>query len=77
MAKNFELSYEGVHELLTSDEMMAICQSYADRALHSLGQGYSSNQYRGRNRVNVEVKADTYQARRDNYNNNTILKAIK
>jgi len=77
MAKNFELSYEGVHQLLTSDEMMSICQGYADRALQSLGQGYSSNQHRGKNRVNVEVKADTWEARRDNYNNNSILKAIK
>jgi hypothetical protein len=77
MAKNFELNYKGVNELLTSSEMLAICQGYADNALHSLGQGYSSVQYKGKNRVAVEVKADTFLARRENLENNTILKAIK
>lgn len=77
MAKNFELNRDGVRTLLRSDEMMAVCQNYADNAMRSLGSGYSTSQHKGRNRVNVEVKADTFQARKKNLENNTILKAIK
>jgi hypothetical protein len=32
--------------------------------------------YYGKNRVNVEVYAETFQAKRDNLKNNSILKAV-
>lgn len=72
----FELNREGVHELLTSTEMMNICKGYADKAKSQLGEGYVVTTKTGKNRVNASVAAETYKARRDNSKNNTILKAV-
>lgn len=72
----FELNKEGVRELLKSPEMMSICEGYAEKAKSQLGEGYTVSKYDGKNRVNVSIKANTYKARRDNANNNTILKAV-
>lgn len=77
MAKvRFELNRNGVRDLLRSPEMMAVCQQYANRALSSLGPGYEVNTMTGRNRVNAEVQAVTYAARKENLKDNTILKAL-
>jgi hypothetical protein len=77
MAKvKFELNRNGVRELLRSPEMMAVCQGYANRALGSLGDGYEVSTMTGRNRVNAEVRAETFAARKENLENNTILKAL-
>lgn len=77
MAKvKFELNRNGVRELLRSPEMMAVCQDYANRALGSLGDGYEVSTMTGRNRVNAEVRAETFAARKGNLENNTILKAL-
>lgn len=77
MAKTkFELNRSGVRELLRSPEMMAVCQGYANRALSSLGAGYGISTMTGRNRVNAEVRAETFAARKENLENNTILKAL-
>lgn len=66
----------GVRELLKSDAMMRICQQHANRAVAALGDGYEVNTYVGANRVNAEVTAETFLARRDNMKNNSILKAL-
>lgn len=78
MAKTrFELNREGVRELMLSDAMASGLEGLADGILARLGDGYSTETYKGKNRVNVEVKADTFQAKRDNAENNTILKAVQ
>lgn len=78
MAKtSFELNREGVRALMLSDEMQSGLEAIANQALARLGDGYSVNTHHGRNRVNVEVTADTYQARHENATNNTILKAVQ
>lgn len=77
MAKvKFELNREGVRQLLTSPEMMSVCSEYANRALNGLGDGYEVSTFTGKNRVNAEVAAVSYKARKENSENNTILKAI-
>lgn len=77
MAKiKFKLNYQGVRELLKSEEMMAVCKSYADKAVSSLGDGYEASTYTGKSRVNASVIATTYKARKENSENNTILKAV-
>lgn len=77
MAKvKFELNRDGVRELMRSPEMMAVCESYANRALGNLGSGYEVSTMTGRNRVNAEVRAETFAARKENLENNTILKAL-
>lgn len=78
MAKQikFELNRAGVRELLRSREAMAVCSRYANSARGRLGEGYEVSTHTGQNRVNAEVAAVTYQARKENLQNNTILKAL-
>lgn len=78
MAKlRVEGNWQGIRELLRSPEMMDLCAEYGSKALAQLGDGYSMTEYTGKNRVNVEISADTYLARRENSDNNTILKALR
>lgn len=77
MAKlKFELNKSGVRNLLRSKEMMDICSEYANNALGRLGDGYEVSTYSGKNRVNAEVYAETYAAKKENLKSNTILKAV-
>lgn len=77
MAKvKFVLNRAGVRDLLRSDEMMSVCQSLATRAQASLGDGYEVTTLVGRNRVNAEIAAISYQARKENSETNSILKAL-
>ena len=71
-----ELNEEGVRELMQSSEMMQICMDHANRALSSLGSGYTVSSYVGKTRVNAEVSAESFAARRENAKNNSILKAL-
>ena len=73
---DFELNYDGVRELLQSSEMMAICKEYADKAKGRLGDGYIVTTHTGKTRVNASVMAATQNARKDNSENNSILKAV-
>lgn len=73
----FELNTEGVKSLLQSPEMMEICKKYANNAQARLGDGYEVSTHTGKTRVNAQVAAVTYKARKDNAKNNTILKAIR
>lgn len=72
----FELNRAGVRELLKSQEMGAICRDHAVGVQGRAGAGYEVTTYTGRNRVNASVHAETYEARKDNYENNTLLKAL-
>ncbi len=72
----FELNRAGVRELLTSSEMKSICEGYASKAVSSLGEGYEMSSYTGASRVNASVIATTYAARKENAENNSILKAV-
>jgi len=73
---SFKLNRAGVRALLRSDEAESICCSLAQKAANSLGEGYEVTTYKGKNRVNASVRAETYQAKSDNLKNNTILKAV-
>lgn len=72
-----ELNREGVRKMLRSGKMRIICAEHAERIARRCGEGYKSDTYTGKNRVNAAVYADTYQAKADNARNNTILKALK
>lgn len=71
-----ELNEAGVRELMQSAEMMQICRQHANRALSSLGRGYDISEYVGKTRVNVQISAETFEAKRENMKNNSILKAL-
>jgi hypothetical protein len=42
----------------------------------SLGEGYEVSEYVGTNRVNVSVHAVSDRAKKDNLDNNSMLKAV-
>ena len=72
----FELNRAGVRELLRSPEAASVCRSYAENVKGRAGEGYEVTTYTGRKRANASVHAETYEARKDNYDNNTLLKAL-
>lgn len=71
-----ELNRAGVAELMKSPEMAGLCESLAQKAAGSLGDGYEVSTYVGRTRVNASIHAVSYEARKDNMQNNTLLKAL-
>lgn len=70
------LNRSGVREILRSSEMQDICTEYAQGVLGRVGDGYELTEHTGKNRVNAQVAATSYQAKRDNAKNNTLLKAL-
>lgn len=66
----FELDHEGVRELLTSPEMAAICQEYAESVKDSYGEGAEVDVYEGTNRVNAMVYQPAGKS------DNALLKAV-
>lgn len=78
MAKvEIKLNSSGVRELLRSSEMKALCEERANNALGKLGHGYAVTTMTGKTRVNASVFAESYKAKRDNMENNSILKALR
>lgn len=71
------LNRSGVRALLKSEEMKAACAQEARTVCDRCGTGYATDTYTGKSRVNAMVWADTAEARQDNAENNTILKALK
>lgn len=72
-----ELNSGGIRELLRSKEMLSICEEHANKALNKLGNGYEVTTHTGKNRVNVSIGTESYEAMRENMENNTILKALR
>lgn len=73
----FELNSEGVRELLKSAEMQSILDGYAQEAAVRAGEGYNAETHLGQKRAYANVYAETYAAKRDNMDNNTLLKSLK
>ena len=73
----FELNRAGVAELMKSAEMQRVLQRHATRIKNRSGAGYEQDIYVGRNRANARVWPETQQARRDNYENNTLLRSVR
>ena len=73
----FKLDRAGVRELMQSPEAQNVCTEYANRILSRCpgGLGYEVSSMVGKTRANASVFAATPEARRDNYQNNTLLKA--
>ena len=78
MAKNtFKLNYKGVGELLKSEPMQKVLSDYATNIRNRCGDGYEQDIFIGKTRANAMVSATTYQAKKDNLENNTLLKAVR
>ena len=74
-AFEFKLNEEGVGELLKSAEMVSLISAFTENA-GTLGEGYEGDVQIGQYRVIGMVKAVTKDARADNEENNTLLRAI-
>lgn len=78
MAKNkFKLNYSGVGQLLKSPGMQEVLTEKATAIRNRAGEGYKQDIYVGKNRANAMVYPATYQAKKDNMKNNTLLKAVR
>lgn len=71
----FELNRQGVRSLLRSDEAKNMCEEIANDIVSRCGDGYEVTTHVGKKRVNASVHAATKEAKRDNIENKTILKA--
>lgn len=71
----FKLNRSGVGSLLKSQNVMNVCESYANQIRARAGEGYEVSTYVGKTRVNASVFPATKEARRDNLEHNTLLKA--
>ena len=72
----FKLNRAGVGKLLRSQEMMGVCEEFANGIRSKCGEGYEVTTHRGKGRVNASVYAKTVEARQENAENNTLLKAM-
>lgn len=72
---NFKLNRSGVRQLLRSQEAMNVVKDYAYEIQSRAGKGYEVTYMTGKNRANASVAAMTPEAKKDNYKNNTLLKA--
>lgn len=72
----FELNRKGGGALLKSEEMEVGLMTYASQVQSRAGDGYGTRAYMPGGRKVVAVEAETWDARKDNQKNNTLLKAL-
>lgn len=72
-----KLNRAGVGELLKSAEVGRECEKHARDIAARCGDGYETDLYTGRTRVNASVWPVTGDAVHDNYKNNTLAKAVR
>ena len=73
----FKLNRKGVADLMKSAEIQTVLKDYATSIKNRCGDGYEQDIHIGKNRANAMVSATTFKAKKDNMDNNTILKAVK
>ncbi len=71
-----ELNHGQIRRFLHSREVAELVKSYADKAADRLGVGYKSDEKLMSTRAIASVYTDTPEARRENLQNNSILKAV-
>lgn len=74
------LNSKGVQEMLKSPEVADMCMQRAASALYRCGgreNGYEMDSRNYPERSGAIVKAVSYKARKDNADNNTLLKAVR
>ena len=71
----FEMNRKGIGQLLKSQDMMGVITEGANQVRGRAGEGYEVETYVGFDRVHAVVFTATDEAKRDNYENNTLLKA--
>ena len=74
--EGFVLNRKGVNELLRSEEMRQVVEQYGRDVQNRAGEGYDTRTHMTEQRVIVNVFPATEEAAVDNYENNTLLKAV-
>ncbi len=72
----FKLNHAGVKQLLQSSEAQSVVSAYASQRIGRLGAGYETETFVGFDRAHAVIKPVTHEARRDTFENNSLLKAI-
>ena len=72
----FEMDRDGVRALLKCEAMETGLKSLADGVKERCGEGYETDSKQMPTRVIASVYADTDAARKDNLDNNTILRSL-
>lgn len=73
----FKLDKKGVGELLKSQETADMCKEFAEEIRERCGDGYEVDIHPGgKTRSNASVRASTEKAIQDNFDNNTLEKAL-
>lgn len=72
-----KLNRSGVRALLKSPEMESGLSQIAFAAANRLGDGYEASYYMAQTRAVASVSAESYAARKENADTNSILKALK
>jgi len=74
---DFKLNRSGVAALMKSGNMQSVLKKHASGIKSRAGAGYEQDMYVGKNRANAMVWASSYEAKKDNLENNTILKSVR
>lgn len=62
---------------MKSAAMQSVLEKKATSVRNRAGEGYKHDTFVGKTRANAMVYADTYQTKKDNMKNNTLLKAVR
>lgn len=71
------LNKQGMREMLKSQGVHSAIREKAQQIANNCGEGYAASSTVGRERALAAVYAETPEAKRDNLENNTILKAVR
>lgn len=77
MKVKIELNSQGIREFLKSESVRGMLGEKAQEIAKRCGDGYGSDTYDTPGRVVASVFTDSDEAKRDNSDNNTILKNLK
>ena len=72
----FELNSDGVKALLKSSEMQSLLKQKGNEKASAAGEGYASDVVVHSNRAVAYIYPEDAKAKRDNLDNNTLLKVI-
>lgn len=72
-----ELNSAGIKEMLLSSEMEELLAERAREIQSRCGNGYETDTHRTPGRMVASVFTDSDEAKRDNSENNTILRALR
>ena len=72
----FELNLPGLNELMKSKEMQGALDEAGQAVAQAAGEGYEVENKTGRYIAFSNVSPESQAAKKDNYENNTLLKAV-